>query len=183
MRIWERELSGLLDVTTHARGQRSQPTVCQTLAPSFVKALTFTTSTSYREAPALHCLLLSKRAHHTMKDATSESPRSVTGRSPRIKVPSIARKDDAELSRAEQIAAMKEYTMYQRIMSHRLPQAASLPPPACPPTSWNNAASTSFKGGFARPAPERSHFQDGELESGQGASNDADLEGIFEMDL
>lgn len=113
-----------------------------------------------------------------MKDATSESPRSVTGRSPRIKFPAIVRRDDAELTRAEQIAAMKEFTMYQRIMSQRAPDAAYLPPPVSLSSSWNSTST--FKGLIAQKQPNALARTSG---SGQGVTNDADLEGIFEMDL
>jgi hypothetical protein len=109
---------------------------------------------------------LSNIVGYTMKEATSESPQSVTGRSPRIKFPPIARKDDADLSRAEQIAAMKEYAMYQRIMSQRAPDAAFLPPPAWP----------KLKGLNAREQPNA-------VASELCATNDVELNGLFEMDL
>lgn len=111
-----------------------------------------------------------------MKDSTSESPRSVTGRSPRIK---FARapvlKDDVDLSRAEQFAAMKEYAMYQRIMSSRPSNADALPPPL---TAWSktNACGLSDHDDVTDTAAP-------EAENTPHASNYIELDGIFELDL
>ena len=112
-----------------------------------------------------------------MKDSTSESPRSVTGRSPRIKFnPAPVLKDDVDLSRAEQFAAMREYAMYQRIMSSRPSNADALPPPL---STWSKT--NAFK--ELHDDADVSGTPDAEVENTPHASNYVELDGIFELDL